>query len=157
MSEEEQLEEIRRILSLPPKADPFTILGIDIFNTLENNNNNINNNNNNNIKSDSNNTEEQTQSSINTSNNNNNNNNKQRYTLKPNIDFSLVKKIYRKKVLLIHPDKCNNNKADNAFQIIDKAMKILNNEPSTERFKLVLLQKKNRELELAERKNNNLN
>eukprot|EP00758_Cryptobia_borreli_P008181 Tbor_TRINITY_DN5369_c3_g2::TRINITY_DN5369_c3_g2_i21::g.3963::m.3963 len=43
MSEEEQLEEIRRILSLPPKADPFTILGIDIFNTLENNNNNINN------------------------------------------------------------------------------------------------------------------
>ncbi len=66
-----------------------------------------------------------------------------------------IKRKYKELSLLIHPDKCKEEKASDAFHIIDEAFKTLMNEDKKQYFKRILRESKER-VEMKREKENKL-
>jgi len=58
-----------------------------------------------------------------------------------------IKKVYRKLTLVVHPDKCSDERAADAFGKIDKAYKILSDPATLQRFREAAQRKRMRDIE----------
>ena len=132
MTEAEQIATVKRILALPKTIDPFTILGIDIAKLTT-------------VKSRGEVAGETEEGVGATSSSNAATDDAEE------ISHTTVKKAYRRISLLLHPDKCSVPRGTDAFSVVDRAYKMLPDEPSVERFKVQLRRKAEREEQARQR------